>query len=78
MYFCRVKFFKQIIILTQKKMKKLFAILAVVAFVFAACGPKAETTENCDSTAVEETVVEEVVADTTACDSAAVAECVAE
>lgn len=59
-------------------MKKLFAILAVVAFVFAACGPKAETTETVDSTAVDSTVVEEVVVDTTACDSAAVAECVAE
>lgn len=56
-------------------MKKLFAILAVVAFVFAACGPKANTeAENVDSTAVVE---EEVVVDTMAVDST-VAEVVAE
>ena len=59
-------------------MKKLSAILAVVAFVFAACGTKtAENVEPIDSTAVEETV-EEVVVGSTACDSAAVAEVVAE
>jgi uncharacterized protein YcfL len=50
-------------------MKKLFAILAVAAFVFAACGQKAET-ETTDSTAV---VVEEVApvadVDTTIVDS---------
>ncbi len=40
-------------------MKKLFAILAVSAFVFAACGQKAETEEP----VVEEAVVEEVVVD---------------
>lgn len=58
-------------------MKKLFAILAVVAFVFAACGPKENAeAENVDSTAA---VVEEevVVADTMAVDST-VAEVVAE
>lgn len=53
-------------------MKKFFAIVAVAAFVFAACGQKQEKTEApADSTAtqteqvVEEQVVEEVV-DTTA------------
>lgn len=39
-------------------MKKLFAILAVSAFVFAACGQKAETEEPA---VVEEPVVEEAV-----------------
>ena len=43
--------------LKLKKMKKLFAILAVSAFVFAACGQKAETEEP----VVEEAVAEEVV-----------------
>lgn len=62
-------------------MKKLFAILAVVAFVFAACGTKnAENVETTDSTVVDTPVVEEVVVDTTVCDSAAavVTEVVAE
>lgn len=45
--------------LKLEKMKKLFAILAVSAFVFAACGQKAETEEP----VVEEAVVEEVVVD---------------
>ncbi len=48
-------------------MKKLFAILAVSAFVFAACGQKAETEEPAQEEAVvEETVVEEPVAEETA------------
>lgn len=46
-------------------MKKLFAILAVAAFVFAACGQKkAETEVVAPETTVEEVVVEEPV-DTT-------------
>ena len=45
-------------------MKKLFAILAVSAFVFAACGQKAETEEPVVEEAVaEEAVVEEPVAE---------------
>ena len=48
-------------------MKKLFAILAVSAFVFAACGQKAETEEPAvEEAVVEETVVEEPVAEETA------------
>lgn len=48
-------------------MKKLFAILAVSAFVFAACGNKAETEATEDTTAVvTEEVVEAPVQDTTA------------
>ncbi len=47
-------------------MKKLFAILAVAAFVFAACGQKkAETEAPVTETTVEEVVVEEPVVDTT-------------
>ncbi|MEG1555134.1 MAG: hypothetical protein RR356_00200, partial [Bacteroidales bacterium] len=49
-------------------MKKLFAILAVAAFVFAACGPKAEPEAVVEEPVVEEAIVEEPVveADTTA------------
>ena len=48
-------------------MKKLFAILAVSAFVFAACGNKAETEATEDTTAVAtEEVVEAPAQDTTA------------
>lgn len=48
-------------------MKKLFAILAVSAFVFAACGQKAETEEPVvEEAVVEEAVVEEPVAEETA------------
>ncbi len=49
-------------------MKKLFAILAVAAFVFAACGQKAET-ETTDSTAVVEEVAPVAEVDTTIVDS---------
>ena len=45
-------------------MKKLFAILAVSAFVFAACGQKAETEEPVvEEAVVEEAVIEERVAE---------------
>ena len=46
-------------------MKKLFAILAVSAFVFAACGQQAETEENAvvEEPVVEEAVIEEPVAE---------------
>ena len=54
-------------------MKKLFAILAVSAFVFAACGQKAETEEP----VVEEAVVEET-AEVAECAEAAAEEVVAE
>lgn len=48
-------------------MKKLFAILAVSAFVFAACGNKAETEATEDTTAVvTEEVAEAPVQDTAA------------
>lgn len=45
-------------------MKKLFAILAVSAFVFASCGQKAETEEPVmEEAVVEEAVIEEPVAE---------------
>jgi uncharacterized protein YcfL len=51
-------------------MKKLFAILAVAAFVFAACGQKAET-ETTDSTAAVVEEVAPVAVDTTTVDTTA-------
>lgn len=39
-------------------MKKLFTILVVAAFVFAACGQKKAETEVLDTTAVVEEVIE--------------------
>ena len=48
-------------------MKKLFAIVAVAAFVFAACGQKkAETEPVVTETPVEEVTVQEPAVDTTA------------
>ncbi len=54
-------------------MKKLFAILAVSAFVFAACGQKAETEEPVvEEAVVEEPVVEEETAEVPAEETAEV------
>ncbi len=40
-------------------MKKLFTILVVAAFLFAACGQKAETADAVDTTANVEEQIEE-------------------
>lgn len=70
--------------LKLEKMKKLFAILAVSAFVFAACGQKAETEEPVveetvvEEVVVEEPVVEEPTAEVAECGEAAAEEVVAE
>jgi len=47
-------------------MKKLFAIVAVAAFVFAACGQKKAEEPVVTEPVVEEVTVEEPVVDTTA------------
>jgi ABC-type metal ion transport system substrate-binding protein len=65
-------------------MKKLFAILAVSAFVFAACGQKAETEEpvveeaTVETTVVEEPAAEEQTAEVVEGEEAAAEEVVAE
>ena len=47
-------------------MKKLFAIVAVAAFVFAACGQKKDEEPVVTEPVVEEVTVEEPVVDSTA------------
>jgi len=55
-------------------MKKLFTILAVAAFVFAACGQKNVEAPVVDEVVIEEVVAEEAVADETTVEATETAE----